>query len=350
MHLPAPANLRDAILLSLSYLDAVGVAPTAYEVWRCLPRYQASYGEVYRVLRSDPLLRTLLHRDRGHVSLQSDEHIDERLQRGKYSERKWRRARSTAAALSLVPFVTSVSVANTVATGTARAESDVDLLITVKPGRMWTARLLATGVAFAMGRFRHGQRVADRMCLSFYLADDALDLAPLALDGDDPYLAHWAGSLGTIWERRDATTLGERLFSANPWITQLMPNMAPQQPADRRRVPPLIDRLTRPLRSLTERLLSGTRGTKLEQRLRARQLRRMEKFAPSEIRTSTQHIVISDSVLKFHEQDRRTWFRERTLATYQRLAAGEMPDQSSEQPELSAAGLVVHPVGATVVA
>jgi hypothetical protein len=246
-------------------------------------------------------------------------------------------------------------VANTVATGTARQESDVDLLITVKPGRMWTARLLATGVAFAMGRFRHGQRVADRMCLSFYLADDALDLEPLALEGDDPYLAHWAGSLGTIWERRpergsgDAGLLGQRLFAANPWINQLMPNLAPQQPSDRRRVPPFIDRLTNPLRSLTERLLSGTRGTKLEQRLRARQLRRMGKFVPSEIRTATQHIVISDSILKFHEQDRRTWFRERTLSTYQRLSDGEMPYFSSEQPEVSVAGLVVQSVGATVV-
>jgi len=354
VHLPAPANLRDAILLSLSYLDAVGVAPTAYEVWRCLPRYQASYGEVYRTLRSDPLLRTVLHRDRGHVSLQSEEHIDDRLQRGKLSERKWRRARSTAAALSLVPFVTSVSVANTVATGTARQESDVDLLITVKPGRMWTARLLATGVAFAMGRFRHGPRVADRMCLSFYLADNALALAPLALDGDDPYLAHWAGSLGTIWERRpergsdDAGSLGQRLFAANPWITQLMPNLLPQQPSDRRRAPATVDRLTTPLRRLAERVLSGARGGKLEQRLRARQLHRMGKPAPTEIRTATQHIVISDSVLKFHEQDRRTWFRERTLATYQHLSAGEMPDLSPEQPELSSAGLVVQPVGATV--
>lgn len=341
--LPRPGNLQQAILLSLSYLDALGIAPTAYETWRCLPRTTASLGDVYRALQTDPLLKTLLHRDRGHVSLRDTDHIDERLVRGKVSEFKWRRARSTASWLTLVPFVTSVSVANTVAMNVARPTSDVDLLITVKPGRMWTARLLVTGVTFVLGRFRHRSRVADRMCLSFYLADNALDLHALALSGDDPYLAHWIASLGTLWG-----SVGESLMAANPWVSELMPNLSAQLPSDRRRVPALVDHVTRPVRAIVEKILSATRGDKLEARLRARQLKRMEKIAPSEIRTDTQHIVISDNVLKFHEQDRRAWFREKTITTYRRLLAGEMPDLSSEQPELSTAGLVIQPVGATV--
>ncbi|MFO0702298.1 MAG: hypothetical protein U0514_00220 [Candidatus Andersenbacteria bacterium] len=345
--LPRPVCLQQAILLSLSYLDALGIAPTAYEVWRCLPKWQASYGEVYRLLQTDPLLKTVTHRDRGHLSLRNLEHIEQRIQRGKVSEFKWRRARSTAALLSLVPFVTSISVANTVSMGVAKPTSDVDLLITVQPGRMWTARMLVTGVVFGFGRFRRKSHVANRMCLSFYLADDALNLQPLALAGDDPYLAHWIASLGPVWERR-GWSLGHALALANPWTQALMPNLAPQRPSDRRRVPAAVDSTTQPLRLLAEKILGGPRGDRLEVRLRTRQLHRMQKTAPTELRTPTQHIVISDSVLKFHEQDRRTWFRERTIATYRRLLAGELPQLSNEQPELSTAGLVIQPVGATV--
>ena len=77
MDFPRPANLRESILLSLSYLDALGIAPTAYEVWCCLPRTQASLSEVYLALRNDPLLQSVTHRDRGHLSLRDTDHIDE---------------------------------------------------------------------------------------------------------------------------------------------------------------------------------------------------------------------------------------------------------------------------------
>ena len=346
--LPAPTNLREAILLSLAYLDAIGIAPTPYEVWRLLPRWTASIGEVYQALYNDPLLKSVTHHERGHLSLRSSEHIQERLERGKISEFKWRRARSTAAALTLIPFLTSVSVANTVATGTARHESDIDLFITVKPGRMWTTRLLTTAVVFLLGRFRRKQHVADRICLSFYVTDDALNFSQLALEGDDPYLAHWIASLGTMLDLQERTPLGEKLFAANPWIRQLMPNLAPQTPSERRRVPTWAKKIARPVGAIGEWLLSQKMGDQLEQRLRSRQLRRMNKVAPTELKTPTQHIVISDKILKFHEQDRREWFKQRTIATFLRLQAGELPELSSEQPELSAAGLVMQPVGATV--
>jgi predicted nucleotidyltransferase len=345
-HTRGSNELTDAVLLTLSFFDALGMAVTAFEVWQQLIGHRATYREVNETLTSlaDPKGAALLTHERGFYSLRGAAQIETRFLRNKTSEMLWRRARSTARLLSWIPFVTSVSVVNSVSMNNANENSDIDLLITVKPGRMWTARMLVTGVVNALGWRRHGKKISRRICLSFYLAESALDLKKMALPEGDLYLAHWMFSIATVWQR--GIDIQPQLLSQNPWAASIFPQQAVSPISARRRVEPSILLLTRPFQALAELTLKTKLGYRIEQKLRAWQLKLMQKSIPTEVRTRTSHILITDDVLKFHEQDRRVWFRERTLATFASLKAGKMLPAVTP-PRLSDAGFVVQTVGAT---
>src|SRR3990172_6346966 len=153
---PKPRSLTEALVLTLAYFDALGMAVTAFEIWQNLIRFKASYAEVLEELTKKPLA-SIVTEARGFYSLRRPrdevesggihpgyEQIEQRFEKNKLSEFLWRRARSTAQWLTLVPFVRSISVANNVALDNAHPGSDIDLFITVQPGRLWTARFFVT--------------------------------------------------------------------------------------------------------------------------------------------------------------------------------------------------------------
>lgn len=346
--LPPITSLRQAVLLTLAYFDAQGLAVTAYDVWFNLLGFRASYRDVLEELSSPKVKERLVERE-GYFSLRSSEHIEARQIKHKLSEHKWRRARRVAVLLSLVPFVETAAVCDSVALNKAKPGSDIDFFIVTRPGRMWTARMLATGLTNVLRLRRHGSAVKDRACLSFYATSDALAVQPLSIAGGDPYLAQWVNTVTPLWQRR-GFDFSRRIKQANEWTGTFFPQRveaAGKSISNRRAVGEVVGWFSRPVQALAELFLRGRLGTYLEQRLRRVQLRYMRKSAPYEVKNRSCHIVINDHMLKFHEQDRRTWFRERTVATYERLMQ-EQDLQEAVEDVRFAAGLVVQPVGATV--
>jgi hypothetical protein len=344
--IPEPATLEDAVLLTLSYYDALGLPATAFEVWQNLIKFRASYLEVVRAMERLPL-KSLLTVDRGYYSLRDLDHIETRFTKQKVSEMRWRKARRTARWLAAVPFVTSVSVVNNVALNNANASSDIDLFITVKPGRLWTARLLVTALTNLLRRRRHARRIADRICLSFYVTDSAYNFEKLAVNGGDVYLAHWIFNLGTLWQRRGRQSPQQELDRHNPWIHQIFTQREFSPVSPRRQVGRVWSWVVRLAQAPLELVLQTRLGNWVEAKVRAFQLGWMHKTVPTEIKTPTSHILITDDMLKFHEQDRRLWFRERMLASYKTLRLGHELVASLEIPSIHA-GLFVKPIGATI--
>ncbi|MFH0831150.1 MAG: hypothetical protein V1895_03765 [Parcubacteria group bacterium] len=350
--LPPVTSLRQAVLLTLAYFDAQGLAVSAFDVWFNLIGYRTNLHAVALELEQPAVRERLVEHD-GYYSLRSREQVELRQLKHKVSEFKWRRARWVASLLSLVPFIESVAVCDSVALNKARQESDIDFLIVARPGRMWTARLLATSLTHVLRLRRHGRAVRDRACLSFYVTSDNLSLEPLVIAGGDLYLAHWVYTATPLWEcpRPDRLELTRRLRQANAWAAQFFPQLshgAGRTITERRLVKPWVARFSRVVQALAEVILRGKLGQHLELRLRRWQLRYMHKTAPFELKNRTCHIVINDRMLKFHEQDRRTWFRERTLTTYERLTGEQDLLEQVEDMRFVPAGLVVQPVGATL--
>ena len=90
-----------------------------------------------------------------------------------FSEEKMCRARTTLSLLSAVPFVRSLAVTGSVSFGNAGEESDLDILLLAKKGRVWTARLFSLAVLELARRRRDAQGKARKICLNYLLAEDA---------------------------------------------------------------------------------------------------------------------------------------------------------------------------------
>jgi hypothetical protein len=228
-----------------------------------------------------------------------------RLERYSLAEWKYRRARQAAGLLRWLPFVRMVAVCNNLAFNNSRSSADIDLFIIIRPGRMWLTRFLITLVTHLAKMRRHGNKITDRICLSFYATERALDMRPLLLRPADPYFMYWLAQLVPIYDRYQTYVA---LRQANNWLAEHLPNLMPIEPVSRRCV---TDQTANSLwYKAGERWLGGGLGGVIESICRAVQLYLMDRKKKSQRWQGGTAVVVNDDILKFHEDDRRQLFLE----------------------------------------
>lgn len=228
----------------------------------------------------------------------------ERQWLGIVSLKKWRLAVRGARLLCLVPFVRMVAVGNTLAIEHAREDSDIDFFIIAKTGRLWTVRLISLLLLQLAGLRRHGRHIQDRLCLSFYATEEALDLSTLAKPSLDPYLAYWVASLWPVYGKETY----KKFWQANFWIKQFLPTVFARETNGPRRVDESW--FSKSWRIGFECILDGVLGNALEKFCRLIMLRRIYSHSNSRLQRQETDVVVSDRILKFHETDRRIKIRE----------------------------------------
>ncbi|MDP2789609.1 MAG: hypothetical protein Q8O51_00605 [bacterium] len=217
--------------------------------------------------------------------------INDRQERYRLALEKLDRAAHFTRTLARIPFVRAVFACNSLGFANARAESDIDFFIIVQRNHVWAARLLAAGWAkLRKLRPMPGNR-ADKFCLSFFLADDALDVSLLRL-ATDPYLTMWVATLVPLY---DPGNLHAAFWQANAWAQQALPNAAPRELAQQRRVH----------KSITARILAPLVRSRAFERMAERLQRRA--LAPNLRALANQdtRVILNDHMLKFHDNDRR---------------------------------------------
>jgi hypothetical protein len=78
-----------------------------------------------------------------------------------------------------VPFVRMIGVTGSLSLDNTRPESDLDLLVVVKSGRIWTARILLLLTVQLLGCRRKywDSEAPDKICLNHLITDDSLVMA-----------------------------------------------------------------------------------------------------------------------------------------------------------------------------
>jgi hypothetical protein len=247
--------------------------------------------------------------------------------RSRYSlaEGKFARVRRFLSLARFAPFLRAVFVCNTLARSYARPESDIDLFLIAAPGRIWLTRLCVTGLA-ALMRVRPTDEVsADRICLSFFVTTEALDLKPLAID-DDVYLAHWLQELCPVY---DEAGLIRRVSVENRWLKGQLPETRVQAPSPRR----LVRARLLGMKRAFELFLDTVFSDRLEAWAKRRQLAWMPPALKAAAGTSDSDVVLSDTVLKFHDRDRRAAIRDAYRAKVRRLLL--TPPRHQETPSFA---------------
>lgn len=304
------SSLPTAILFTLAYYDTFDYPLTAEEVWRWL--YQAPGETLGGVTRENiqPEVDNLvqqkkLERRGAYVVFPGREEIvASRAERTVRSEKLWRRAASTARYLELVPFVKMIAVVNTLAISNVRSESDIDLLIVTAPRHIWIARMMVTFIVSLLGYRRHGNKIAGRICLSFYVTTDGMDFSKLKSTESDTHFAYWTAQAVPLID--DGTY--DKYRQANSWVKTILPNAWAWEWKTRLLVPNTGLQL---IKQFYQLFFSTPIGHWFEAFARDRQVKKMDQNMESKAKLGTTDVVITEDILKFHEMDRRTEYNTR---------------------------------------
>lgn len=285
----------NAILKTLAYFDVFDYPLTPLETWQWL------YAE--DTLPRDISLRDIMIgldelRTAGRVGTKHgfyfltdrDTIVYTRMDRYRQAEYKYHRALQFIRWFRFVPFVRMIAVCNTLAYSNSRSEADIDLFIVTSPGRVWQARFWIAGILKLLNMRPTAERTRDTLCASFFTDTEHLRLESLALP-QDIYLPYWVVQVVPILDEN----IYERFIEENRWVRQRVPFAIPVMPPRRRRVAP---------RRSAQRLIEAITFFIPERVFKNYQQRVM----PERLRHLANHdtrVVITDSMLKFHDTDRR---------------------------------------------
>ncbi len=121
--------------------------------------------------------------------------INVRRERYNYSLRKIKIARKFAKVFSYFPFVLVIYLVNSIGKYNLRNSSDIDFFIITKNKRIWLSRFFCAGLAKILHKRPNKKTKKDKICLSFYLSENNLDLSKLKLSEADPYFDYWEKNL-----------------------------------------------------------------------------------------------------------------------------------------------------------
>ncbi|MEK7168938.1 MAG: hypothetical protein AAB778_02895 [Patescibacteria group bacterium] len=144
-----------------------------------------------------------------------------RLQREKYSKKKLKLAKRAAILISKIPTVKFVGITGALAMNNAGRNSDIDLMIITKSGRLWMTRLLSYMAIWLNGyktRKPNQKNEKNKLCINLWM--DENDLTWNKLDRNI-YTAHEIAQIVPLVNKNN---IYERFLRCNRWILNFWPN------------------------------------------------------------------------------------------------------------------------------
>lgn len=230
-----------------------------------------------------------------------------RMLREQETEQKWRRMRRRVPVLAAAPYVDALLASGSLAMGSAGPDSDWDMFVVARAGRLYTARAFLLALAWLTGRLRTKRhRVApDRFCFNHYVTTDGLALRHRSM-----FTAH---ALATLVPVVDPENYGERLRGANAWAAHYIAMPGPLSAVHREVRRP---RLLGAVRRAVECILDSPVGALLERLLRRWQQTRIAHEPATH--ASGGRVVADDRELEFHPHS----LERAVLDRYNRALAG----------------------------
>lgn len=251
------SQLSKNILATIAYYDVMDYPMTIFEIWKQLFRVTKDKSEkegeeeikptlleVSDELKSERLSH-LLEEYRGFYFLKGRTNlVGQRIKRNKISEKKYRILLRVANGLRFVPYVRMVAVTGRLAMKNAEEKSDLDLLVVLEKGKIFTGRLLVTLAIHLMGRRRYRGKIANRVCLNYFITTNSLEIFPKDMfSASEYYFMLPLFGLETFKEFREK----------NSWIAEYKLNYEKDEAANLKIIPDNLP--ARFLRSLGEKIL-----------------------------------------------------------------------------------------------
>jgi len=317
--------LEKSILATIVYYDILDYPLTGFEVFKYLinPLYViAQIGDV-RNLQLEPLaevslldvleslnsdsLRKFIEEKNGFYFLEGKSYlVEQRIERQKIAAPRWKKVHKIIKFLQVIPFIKMIAICNSLAIDNSKKEADIDFFIVIQKKRIWLTRLLITFLVWIKGEWRHKEKIANKICLSFYITDEALNLESIAIKPYDIYLVNWIAQLKPVYYEDQ---IYRDFLLKNSWVKSCLMNFGKifnyHHPEFKK------NKFLMSVKNFSEKILKGFLGNLVEKLLRSFQKSIIShKTIQHEISTA---VIVSDQMLKFHENDKREFFQEKFI-------------------------------------
>ncbi len=290
-------TLEKSIFSTLAYYDVFDYPLTLTEIWKYLhnlgPKIsrRPSLGQIEESLKKSSFLRKHIIQKNGFYFFPSSRSkkssYTRRIEAQKIADLKWKKVRKIVKFLQIAPYVKMIGITGSLALGCPKEKSDLDLFIITAPQRIWTVRMIITALVHLTGQRRYGDKIANRVCLNSYIAQNALKIEP-----ENLYSAHEYAHLVPLFDKGAYQEFKEN----NLWINKYLSLSFSSGRRNQKNIKPSL--ILGGVARLTEIILNTFLGDIVEKRLAQRQKERILKKLKNEQPES--QIAFNDNCLVFH--------------------------------------------------
>lgn len=304
-------ELEKEIFRTIAWFDIFDYPLTAWEIykWGYFKKPNVSYqaSEIKEKLEKNEELKKLISQKHGFYFLKwRDDLVKIRKERYLLAEKKYRKLKKISQVLKIMPFVRGMAVATGLSYFNSKENDDIDLFIITQKSKIWTSRFFLI-LTLKIFRLRPNPRnKKNKICLNFLIDQNQLDLRGVMLPEEfswpDIYFIYWLAWLYPIFQMDDSWL---KFLEANNWLHNFLPFSSNQRPSARFSL--TLGRAAKILKTMTEKIFYFKIWEKIFCWFQM-------KIMPSQLKglaNKNSSVIIKNSMLKLHDQDRRQKYREK---------------------------------------
>lgn len=294
--MPILTETDKAVLKTIIYFDLFEYPLTCWEIYKNLiSKNQTSFQLVKNSLNN---VKTFIANNEGFYFLVGKQNLIAK-RKSKYltAQKKFTIARKNARLLSKLPFVKAIFVCNSLAYSNAKDKSDIDFAIITKANRLWSARFFCALIMKFLGRRPTELITKNKICLSFFVDENYLNLLPYAYQNDLHFI-YWIKQFFPIY---DPLTLNKQLQKENSWTKKYLTNY--------------FYNLANENRSINSRTCLAKFFESIASIFPEKSFKKIQqKFLAAKIKKQSAddstNVVLNNRILKLHTKDKRQHFND----------------------------------------
>lgn len=217
-----------------------------------------------------------------------------RKEREMVSLKKIRKAQRVARILGLVPGVKMIAIVSNLGYLNADKEADIDLFIVTRKDRIWTVRFWTVVLMMILGQRPSKKTIRDKICLSYYVTEDNLNLEKTKIGEPDIHLIYLLSQYLPIYSENQ---IWQKFVEENKWINRYLPNFKYSENDQKFLIKPRFVWL--------KKLIGQTQLGFEEKLYKNIQMKKMAKELRSAMNRGDKKVIINDQMLKLHINDKR---------------------------------------------